>query len=49
MRICEVYIHDIKAGILTETDSGEYIFKYDLNYVNDKFHEPISLTMPIRK
>jgi HipA-like protein len=49
MRICEVYIHNIKAGTLTETDSGDYIFKYKLNYVNDKSHEPISLAMPLRK
>jgi len=49
MRKCEVYIHDIKAGTLTETDSGEYIFSYHLDYLTDKSHEPVSLTMPLRQ
>ena len=29
MRQCEVYVHDIRAGLLTEEDNGEYIFAYD--------------------
>ncbi|SRR5574344_176396 len=49
MRRCEVYIHDIKAGILTETDNHEYIFKYDMDYLTDKKHEPVSLTMPLQE
>lgn len=48
MRRCEVYIHNIKAGILTETDGGEYIFKYYTNYLTDTSHEPVSLTMPLQ-
>ena len=29
MRQCEVYLHDIRAGLLTEEDNGEYIFVYE--------------------
>ena len=49
MRKCKVYIHDIMSGTLTETDNHEYIFKYDRDYLADKSHEPISLTMPMRE
>lgn len=50
MRKAEVYCHDIKAGIITEEVSGKnYTFVYDSNYLADTTHEPISLTMPLRK
>ena len=48
MRKCGVYVHDIKAGTLTETDEGKYIFQYDPKYLSNKSNEPISLTMPLR-
>ena len=46
MRKAEVYRNDILAGILTETDSGEYVFTYDTLYFNDKTKPGISLTLP---
>lgn len=50
MRKAEVYCHDIKAGIIMEEAPGKgYIFVYDEKYLEDESHEPISLTMPIRK
>ena len=48
MRQCEVYVHDIRAGLLTEEDNGEYIFAYDFPYVADKM-PPVSPTMPLRE
>ena len=36
MRQCEVYLHDIRAGLLTEEDNGEYIFVYEPSYVADE-------------
>ncbi len=50
MRKAEVYCHDIKAGIITEEVPGKnYTFVYDSSYLADSAHEPISLTMPLRK
>ena len=48
MRQCEVYLHDIRAGLLTEEDNGEYVFAYDSPYVADKM-PPVSPTMPLRE
>ena len=28
MRQCKVYVHDMEAGILQETDAREYVFTY---------------------
>lgn len=50
MRQCEVYIHGIKAGILSELASPrEYIFRYLPEYLADPTHEPVCLAMPLRK
>lgn len=46
-RIAEVYIRNIFAGILKETDDG-YSFLYDEDYLN-KYNSPVSLTLPLRK
>jgi serine/threonine-protein kinase HipA len=46
MRKAEIYRNGILAGILTETDSGEYIFTYDTFYFNDKTKPGISLALP---
>lgn len=43
MRKAIVYVHNIRAGVLTQVSSAEYYFEYDNNYES----EPISLTMPI--
>ena len=45
MRQGKVYVHDVEAGILQETDAGEYVFTY-----NDGYHgDPVCLAMPVRK
>jgi HipA-like protein len=46
MRKAEIYRNDILAGILTETDSGTYVFTYDSTYFSDKSKPGISLTLP---
>lgn len=44
MRQCKVYVHDGEAGILQETDAGEYVFTYHSDYHG----EPVCLAMPVR-
>ena len=45
MRQCKVYVHDVEAGILVETDDRKYVFTY-----HDDYHgEPVCLAMPVRK
>lgn len=39
-----VKIHNNKAGQLSKSDSGEYVFLYDKSYQG----QAISLTMPVR-
>lgn len=45
MRQCKVFVHNIEAGILQETDAREYIFTYHEDYHGD----PVCLAMPVRK
>ena len=45
MRQCKVFVHDIEAGILQETDAREYVFTYHEDYSG----EPVCLAMPRRK
>ena len=40
-----VYVHDMEAGILQETDAREYVFTYGKDYHG----EPVCLAMPVRK
>jgi len=35
MRQGKVYYKDHLAGIITETNEGEYVFQYDDNYVKE--------------
>lgn len=45
MRRAKVYMRNHLAGILTETDSKTYIFRYDDNYFNNDTMPPIALTI----
>ncbi len=47
MRRAEIYYKDALAGILTETDHGEYTFKYDKEYILKYPHQFITFTMPV--
>ena len=49
MRQAEVYYNKILAGLLTESDNGEYIFRYDDKYFQDSSLPAISLTLPKTK
>ena len=49
MRKAEIYYQEIVAGILTETDDGDYIFAYDLAYVKNFPGQFINFTMPVRE
>ena len=49
MRQAEVYYNKILAGLLTEKDNGEYIFRYDDKYFQDFSLPAISLTLPKTK
>ncbi len=48
MRQGKVFYKDLVAGILTETDEGEYVFQYDHNYVKNNPEDFITFTMPVR-
>ena len=48
MRKAAIYYKDFLAGILTETDEGEYHFQYDDSFITEHPKESISLTMPVR-
>ena len=46
MRKGKVFISDVYAGIIEETDEG-YLFSYDLTYLKDN-KAPVSITMPLK-
>lgn len=46
MRLAQVYSNGVLAGLLTETDSGEYVFCYDDSYLIDEKKTAVSLTLP---
>ena len=45
MREGLVYYKNKFAGIISENEDG-FIFKYDIEYLNDENSKPISLTLP---
>ena len=50
MRKAIVYCHDMEAGLLEEATPGRgYTFTYDKQYMMDRTHDPVSLTMPFRE
>ena len=44
MRQCKVYVHDVEAGVLQETDDRQYIFTYQDGYRG----APVCIAMPVR-
>ena len=44
MRRCKVFVHDMEAGILQETDDRQYIFTYHDGYAG----APVCIAMSIR-
>jgi len=49
MRQAKIYYQELLAGILTETDDGEYQFQYESDYVEQYPEQFITFTMPVRK
>ena len=45
MRQCNVFVHGAEAGLLQETDDGQYVFTYRADYHGD----PVCLAMPVRR
>ncbi|MFA5669032.1 MAG: HipA N-terminal domain-containing protein [Balneolaceae bacterium] len=46
-RKANIYVQELKAGILEETDRG-YKFTYEAGYLSLKDPEPVSLTLPLQ-
>jgi serine/threonine-protein kinase HipA len=47
MRRGKVYYKDYLAGVITETNEGEFVFQYDKQYVQERPSEFITFTMPV--
>ncbi len=47
MRRGKVYYKNHFAGIILESDEGEFVFQYDLHYVKEHPLEFITFTMPV--
>ncbi len=47
-REANVYVNDVFAGTLSETDEG-YCFYYDEDYLSKDNASPVSLTLPLQK
>jgi serine/threonine-protein kinase HipA len=47
MRQGKVFYNNDFAGIITETDDGEYLFEYDKEYINRFPNQPITFSMPV--
>jgi serine/threonine-protein kinase HipA len=47
MRQGKVYYNEYLAGIITETNEGEYVFQYDADYLKKFPQEFITFTMPV--
>jgi serine/threonine-protein kinase HipA len=48
MRKAKIYYDTILAGILIETNDGEYQFKYTPEYVNEYPEQFLTFTMPVQ-
>jgi serine/threonine-protein kinase HipA len=49
MRQAKVFYQDQFAGILTETNEGEYIFRYEEEYVRKFPSDMITFSMPVSR
>ncbi len=48
MRQAQILYGDIQAGVLTETDHGEYTFEYSQNYIKNYPKQFISFSFPVK-
>lgn len=49
MRKGRVYYKKNLAGIITETNDGEYVFKYDNKYIKEHSDKFLTFAMPVRE
>lgn len=49
MRRALVKYDSVNAGVLTETDQGEYVFEYLIEYIEKYGQQFITFQMPVRK
>lgn len=49
MRAAKVLYNDVLAGVLTESDEGEFRFTYDKAYIKNYSGQFITFTMPVRE
>ncbi|MBI9067064.1 MAG: HipA N-terminal domain-containing protein [Salinivirgaceae bacterium] len=47
MRSAEIYYNEIVAGILVETDDGEYQFSYNNSYIENFSEQFLTFSMPV--
>jgi serine/threonine-protein kinase HipA len=47
MRQAIIKYNLVKAGILTESDSGEYVFRYESEYIKNYPNQFITFNMPV--
>ena len=48
-RTAKVFVNNLLAGTLTESSEGEYLFKYNADYLANEMNNPVSLTLPKRE
>ncbi len=48
-RTAKVFVNKILAGTLSESLEGEYLFKYNADYLANEMNNPVSLTLPKRE
>ncbi|MCZ4222380.1 HipA N-terminal domain-containing protein [Pedobacter rhodius] len=49
MRKAEIFYQDILAGILIETNDGDYTFEYETDYIESYPNQFITFSMPVIK
>lgn len=49
MRSAEIYYKDLLAGILIETNEGQYTFQYEKEYVSNYSDQFITFSMPVQE
>lgn len=47
MRKAAIYYRELLAGILTESDEGDYAFQYEEKYVKEYPKQFLTFTMPV--
>lgn len=49
MRRAEIFYKDILAGMLVETNDGEYTFEYENEYIENYPNHFLSFSLPVRQ